>query len=63
MKCEAEKDVPYTNMKTGHMFWKREPCGSDRMPGSKFCMWHNKPDYMPPENIEQILRAAGKLNK
>ena len=62
MKCVAEKDVPYTNMKTGHTFWKREPCGCDRMPGSKFCMWHHKPDYLPPEIVEELKRHATRSN-
>ena len=62
MKCKAHNDVPYTNSATGMVFWKEEPCKSQAKPGRSFCMWHDRPDFLPPEIIEQLIRNAGKPN-
>lgn len=59
-RCVCENDVPYTNMKTGQTFWKREPCPCERMPGSKFCMLHHRNDYLPPETL--AMRSNVKMS-
>ena len=58
MKCKGHMDVPYTNMTTGTRFWKEEPCNSEAQPGRKFCLWHDKPDLLTPEIIEQLTAKS-----
>ena len=55
-------DVPYTNMKTGQMFWKQEPCGSAAMPDSKYCLMHQdieKRERAMSESLITALKASG----
>lgn len=60
--CSAMNDVPYTNMKTGQMLWKQEPCGSTAMPDSKYCLMHQyieKRERAMSESLMASLKASG----
>lgn len=60
--CSAMNDVPYTNIKTGQMFWKQEPCGSAAMPDSKYCLMHQdieKRKRAMSESLMAALKASG----
>lgn len=58
MKCQGHMDVPYTCEHTRRVYWKKEPCECDAKPGRKFCMWHDKPDFLPPTNLPKEFLEA-----
>ena len=61
-KCRGHMDVPYTNFATGLVFWKEEPCQGEAIVGRSFCLWHDKPDFLPPEIIEYLQKHSMKPN-
>ncbi len=61
MKCKGHFDEPHTNPNTGQAYWIARPCEAEAITGKHFCIWHDKPDYLPPENIEHLLNQ--KENK
>jgi len=40
--------VPIVNM-NGQTIWIVKPCWAESLPGSRFCLWHFRRDYLPPE--------------
>ena len=52
-KCKAHNHTPFTNMKTGRMFWKEEPCGSPVVKGTAYCLMHQD-----IQQREDAMRAA-----
>lgn len=63
MKCKGHMDVPYTCGHTRRVYWKEEPCGCEAKPGRKFCMWHDRPDFLPAIFVNEDGTLKNKPNK